>query len=80
MDNFFFLSGINLTKNFKLNSFFKNDFFNFKIHDYFFINSIFNRTVNNYYSSDYFVKNSKVMSISAMKVNNTIFSKNIIKN
>jgi hypothetical protein len=38
-----------------------NKFYNFK-----FTNNIFNRFVNNYYSMDFFLKNSKVMSFSAL--------------
>jgi hypothetical protein len=38
-----------------------NMFYNFK-----FMNNIFSRFVNNYYSMDFFLKNSKVMSFSAL--------------
>jgi hypothetical protein len=40
-----------------LNIFFKNKYFN----------TLFNRNINNYYSNDFFLRNSKVMSLSAIK-------------
>jgi hypothetical protein len=40
-----------------LNSFYKNKM----------LNTLFNRYINNYYSSDYFLKNSKIMSFCAIK-------------
>ena len=71
--NYFFeISGINLNKKyiFNINDFIylysylgSNNFF-----DGFFINSLLNRTINNYYASDFFVKNSKIMSITAMRI------------
>lgn len=39
-----------------------NNFYNNK-----FLNTLFNRFINNYYSSDYFLKNSKIMSFCAIK-------------
>jgi hypothetical protein len=32
-----------------------------------FYNTLFNRYINNYYSSDFFLRNSKIMSLSAIK-------------
>jgi NADH-quinone oxidoreductase subunit G len=32
-----------------------------------FYNTLFNRTINNYYSNDFFLRNSKIMSLSAIK-------------
>jgi hypothetical protein len=66
--NFFFYNGykkkyiIELQNNdlqfsFILNSIFKNKF----------INTLFYRAINNYYFNDYFLKNSKIMSLTAVK-------------
>lgn len=41
-----------------INSFFKNKF----------LNTLFCRVINNYYSSDFFLRNSKVMSLTALKM------------
>lgn len=46
----------------------------------FFINSVLNRVINNYYSTDIITKNSKVMSMSALKTFTGNFSQNISKN
>lgn len=45
-----------------------------------FFNSIINRSINNYYSSDFFIKNSKIMSMCALKTFSGNFSNNIFKN
>lgn len=37
------------------------------------VSSIFTRKITNYYSSDIFCKNSKVMSICSVKVNNNLY-------
>ena len=48
-----------------------NDLFFCNILDYYyynkFLNTLFNRYINNYYSSDFFSKNSKIMSFCAIK-------------
>jgi len=43
-------------------SFIINNFFNNK-----FLNTLFIRNINNYYSNDFFLRNSKIMSLSAIK-------------
>jgi len=40
-----------------LDKFFKNKFFN----------TLFFRSINNYYANDFFLRNSKIMSLSAIK-------------
>lgn len=42
---------------FIINNFFKNKF----------LNTLFTRNINNYYSNDFFLRNSKIMSLSAIK-------------
>lgn len=44
------------------------------------MNTLLSRSVNNYYSSDFFVKNSRVMSMAALKILNNNFSVNSLKN
>ncbi len=79
---FFNISGIELNKKYLFNS---NDFIFFysylnsnSFYDGFFINTLLNRTVNNYYSSDFFIRNSKIMSIAAMRTSPVNFSQNIL--
>jgi hypothetical protein len=61
--NFFFFFGYKkkyITQNngmFFFNNFYVNKFYN----------TLFNRNINNYYSNDFFLRNSKVMSLSAIK-------------
>lgn len=49
-------------------------FLNNHIHDCFFVNSLFNRVVNNYYFTDGYSKNSRIMSLSAIKLEVLNFS------
>jgi len=66
--NFFFYYGykkknlININNNDSQFSIILNNIFKNK-----FLNILFNRSINNYYFSDFVVKNSKVMSLSALK-------------
>jgi len=59
-----------LVLSFKLNE----NYFSIKIFDNLFYNSLLNRTVVNYYSSDIFSRNSKIMSLCALKIVITNFS------
>jgi len=62
--NFFFFFGYKkkyITQNNDLSLFLNN----FCVNKFF--NTLFNRNINNYYSNDYFLRNSKVMSLSAIK-------------
>lgn len=45
----------------------------------FFVNSLFSRSINNYYSSDYFIKNSRIMSMCALKTFAGNFSQHTLK-
>lgn len=78
-----YISGLNITK---LNKFdvdsispFYLNLFSSSNNKFFFINSLLARSVNNYYSSDFFVKNSRIMSMCALKTFSGNFSTNISK-
>ena len=66
--NFFFFFGY---KKKYINELYNNDLQFSNIIDYYFkckfLNTIFYRTINNYYSTDFFLRNSKVMSLTAIK-------------
>jgi hypothetical protein len=67
--NFFFFYGY---KNRNTIELYKNDLDFSKILDHFyinkFLNTLFYRIVNNYYFSDFFLRNSKVMSLTALSM------------
>ena len=66
--NFFFFFGY---KKKYINELYNNDLQFSTIIDYYFkskfLNTIFYRIINNYYSNDFFLRNSKVMSLTAIK-------------
>lgn len=68
-----FLSGLNSssalfsTPTLNINTFIADAF------DVMFINSVINRTVTNYYTSDMFSRNSRVISLCAVKISILIF-------
>ena len=66
--NFFFFYGY---KKKYINDLYNNDLQFSNIIDYYFkckfLNTLFYRTINNYYSNDFFLRNSKVMSLTAIK-------------
>ena len=67
--NFFYFYGY---KNRSTIELYKNDLEFSKILDHFYIykffNTLFYRIVNNYYFSDFFLRNSKVMSLTALSM------------
>jgi len=74
-----FISGLNLSvSTFTLSAFnpFLSNLAALNSFDSSLYNSVINRTINNYYSSDMFSKNSRVMSLCAIKTVITNFSTN----
>ena len=75
-----YILGVSLVNGKKLTSELDSSYLNFLILNYnFFSNTIIPRSINNYYSSDYLVKNSKVMSMCAVKAFSGNFSNNLLK-
>lgn len=78
----FFLLGLNLqsfvVSNMHNLIFFSKIHFTKFSHKFFFINSLINTYINNYYSTDIFSKNSKILSLQAIKAYKFNFSVNIL--
>lgn len=59
---FYYIGFVSININIKLYIITLYNYFNLK-----FLNTIFNLFINNYYSIDFYTKNSKIMSFSALK-------------
>ena len=79
-DRLYFLTGLNFkdlsTFNLDFILFFSQKLIIKNYFDGFFINTLLNSTISNYYASDIFTKNSKIMSLCAIKVPYNNFSLN----